>query len=189
IVGADVDPARRDAVLARFPSDGSCELDLRVAARGDDSILAEPADVLAPCATGGVLSPRTIPAIQAGIICGAANNQLEDPEADDRRLAERGIVYLPDFLVNRMGIVSCADEQYGVLPADPRIEAHLGDGWENSIYNLSLAVLAEARQSGETPARVALRLAERRSFELHPLWGHRGAEIIRSLARHGWENS
>ncbi|HWM94612.1 MAG TPA: Glu/Leu/Phe/Val dehydrogenase dimerization domain-containing protein [Thermoanaerobaculia bacterium] len=179
ILGSDIDPARR------LPG-----VEVRIVERGDNSILFEPADIVAPCATGGTLSPATIPHIQAPIVCGAANNQLEDPERDDVLLQERGILYLPDFLVNRMGIVNCADEQYGFVDPDPRVEAHLGsqkgDEWENSVYNLSLSVLDEARRTGRTPARVALDLAERRSRELHPVWGHRGAEIIRSLVRNGW---
>ena len=182
VVGSDIDPTRRDELLRKF---SGWDLEVRIVPRGDDSILAEPADILAPCATGGILNPRTIPGIRAGIVCGAANNQLEDPERDDLLLQERGILYLPDFLVNRMGIVNCADEQYGYLDEDPRIEAHLGDEWENSVYNLSLAVLEEAGKTGKTPARVALDLAEKRSFEHHPLWGHRGAAIIRSLVRSG----
>jgi leucine dehydrogenase len=182
VVGSDIDPARRDELLRKF---SGWDLEVRIVPRGDNSILSEPADVLAPCATGGILNPRTIPDIRAGIVCGAANNQLEDPERDDLLLEERGILYLPDFLVNRMGIVNCADEQYGYLDEDPRVEAHLGDEWENSVYNLSLAVLDEARKTGKTPARVALDLAEKRSFELHPLWGHRGAAIIRSLVQSG----
>ncbi|HVT19119.1 MAG TPA: Glu/Leu/Phe/Val dehydrogenase dimerization domain-containing protein [Thermoanaerobaculia bacterium] len=190
IIGSDIDPARRDALLRRFPSRRGFALEARVVPRGDDSIVAEPADVFAPCATGAVLGPATIPRLAAGIVCGAANNQLEDPERDDLLLQQRDVLYLPDFLVNRMGIVNCADEQYGYVEPDPRLAAHLGDEggdeWDNSIYNLSLAVLAEARSTGETPARVALRLAEKRSFEPHPIWGHRGADIIRSLVRGGW---
>jgi leucine dehydrogenase len=182
VVGSDIDPTRREELLGKF---AGWDLDVRIVSRGDDSILAEAADVLAPCATGGILNPRTIPTIRAGIVCGAANNQLEDPERDDLLLEERGILYLPDFLVNRMGIVNCADEQYGYLEEDPRVEAHLGNEWENSVYNLSLAILDEARKAGKTPARVALNLAEKRSYELHPLWGHRGAAIIRSLVRSG----
>ncbi|HSS51765.1 MAG TPA: hypothetical protein VLX28_22710 [Thermoanaerobaculia bacterium] len=55
----------------------------------------------------------------------------------------------------------------------------------NSIYNLSLTILEEARRTGRAPARVAFDLAEERSFDLHPLWGHRGAAIIQSLVRSG----
>lgn len=189
IVGSDVSADRVTALVEKTEGYPNVELDLRVVERGDDSILGVEADVLAPCATGGVLGPRTIPEIRAKIVCGAANNQLEDPERDDRFLAERGILYLPDFLVNRMGIVNCADEAFGSLPDDPRIEAHLGDEWDNSIYNLSLEVLQTAQESGKTPARVALDLAEKRSFDLHPIWGHRGAQIITSLVEGGWAGS
>ena len=181
VVASDVDPARA-AVAGRCPD---LDLEIRIVPRGDLSILAEPADIVAPCATGGVLGPATITTIRAAIVCGAANNQLEDPEQDDRRLQERGTLYLPDFLVNRMGIVNCADEQYGFVDGDSRIEAHLGVDWENSIYNLSLTLLEEARRTGQTPARVALDLAEERSFLQHPIWGHRGAAIIRSLVKTG----
>lgn len=182
IIGSDIDPVRRE-LAGRFPS---LDLEIRIVERGDNSILAEPADIVAPCATGGILSPQTIRGIQAPIVCGAANNQLEDPERDDALLQERNVLYLPDFLVNRMGIVNCADEQYGYVEDDARIERHLGHTWDNSIFDLSLKVLEEARRSGRTPARVALDLAEERSRELHPIWGHRGAAIIRSLVRTGW---
>ncbi|HVR94968.1 MAG TPA: Glu/Leu/Phe/Val dehydrogenase dimerization domain-containing protein [Thermoanaerobaculia bacterium] len=186
VVGSDIDPSRGDDLRRKLPAAPGWELEVRTVERGDNSVLAEPADIVAPCATGAILGPRTIPTIQAPIVCGAANNQLEDPERDDQLLKESGILYLPDFLVNRMGIVNCADEQYGYVAVDPRVEAHLGDEWENSVYNLSLAVLDEARRTGATPARVALDLAERRSFDLHPVWGHRGAVIIRSLVENGW---
>jgi glutamate dehydrogenase/leucine dehydrogenase len=185
ILGSDIDPGRRE-LAQRFPS---LDLEIRIVERGDNSILAEPADVVAPCATGGILSPRTIPGIQAPIVCGAATNPLEDPERDDALLVERNVLYLPDFLVNRMGIVNCADEQYGYVQDDPSLERHLGDTWDNSIFNLSLQVLEEARRSGRTPARMAVDLAEERSRELHPVWGHRGAAIIRSLVRTGWAGS
>lgn len=187
VVGADVDAERCAALARSFPTGNGFLLTARAVERGDASILSEPADVLAPCATGGVLNPQTIPKIAAGIVCGAVNNQLEDPLRDDLLLAGRGILYLPDFLVNRMGIVACADEQYGYLDGDPKIESHLGEG-EGSVYRLSLEVLAEAERTGATPARVALDLAERRSFDLHPLWGHRGARIIRSLVDTRWQD-
>jgi leucine dehydrogenase len=198
VVGSDLDPARCEALNRRYAGGAGriFTFAARAAGRGDHWIYEQPADVFAPCATGGVLGPRTIPLLAAGIVCGAANNQLEDPERDDLLLHQRGVLYMPDFLVNRMGIVNCADEQYGYVGVeDPRIAAHLGsspaaagdsgDRWDNSIYNLSLAILDEARRSGEPPARVALRLAERRSREPHPLWGHRGAAIIRALTRPG----
>jgi len=182
IIGSDIDPGREAALRTLFPD---LDLTVHVVERGDNRLLGEDADVVSPCATGGILGPDTIPRIQARIVCGAANNQLADPETDDRRLQDAGVLYMPDFLVNRMGIVNCADEGAGYVDGDPAFERHLGDDWDNGIYRLSLQVLEEARRSGQTPARVALALAERRSFEPHPIHGHRGLEIIRSLVE-GW---
>jgi glutamate dehydrogenase/leucine dehydrogenase len=183
VIGSDIDPSRERTLKARFPA---LDLTVRIVERGDNAILAEPCDIVAPCATGAILGSRTIPVIQAPIVCGAANNQLEDPERDDLALAEAGVLYMPDFLVNRMGIVNCADESAGYVDGDPVFERHLGDRWENSIYNLSLEVLDRARRTGTTPARIALDLAEQRSFETHPIQGHRGIQIIRSLVAGGW---
>ncbi len=183
VVGTDIDPARIETLRSAHPG---MELELRVVARGDNSVLATKADIVAPCATGGVLNPKTIPLIQAPIVCGAANNQLEDPTRDDLLLEKAGVLYMPDFLVNRMGIVACADEQFGSVDDDPAIQRHLGDHWDNSIYRLSLSLLERSRATKRPLARVALELAAERSRELHPIWGHRGAQIVRSLAAGGW---
>jgi len=90
---------------------------------------------------------------------------------------------VPDFLVNRMGIVNCADEMAGYVYDDPLTEFHLGDTYENSIYNLTLTVLKQAAATNRTTHEVAVALAESRSFELHPIWGHRGIKIIESLVK------
>ncbi len=68
-------------------------------------------DVLAPCALGNILTSMTIPKIKAKIIAGAANNQLSTP-ADGVRLAERDILYAPDYVINAGGIISVAAEYY-----------------------------------------------------------------------------
>lgn len=182
IVGADVSAARVSAIGERFGE----RVVARVVPCGDASILAEDVDIVSPCATGATLNPRSIPAIRARIVCGAANNQLEDPQRDDRSLADRGVTYVPDFLVNRMGIVTCADEESGSIDEDPRITRHLGESWDNAIFPLTLRVLREAEARGVSPHRVALEMAEARSLEPHPVWGHRGRTIIASLARGGF---
>ncbi|MEM6422763.1 MAG: Glu/Leu/Phe/Val dehydrogenase dimerization domain-containing protein, partial [Pseudomonadota bacterium] len=78
-----------------------------------DSAHAEAADIFAPCALGAGLNARTIPEIQAKIVCGAANNQLAQP-ADDQRLMDRGILYCPDYLVNAGGLISVARPSTGM---------------------------------------------------------------------------
>jgi leucine dehydrogenase len=75
-------------------------------------ILSTSCDVLAPCALGSVLDAQTIPRLACRAVCGAANNQLATPR-DASRLAEAGILYAPDFIVNAGGLISVADELHG----------------------------------------------------------------------------
>ncbi len=65
------------------------------------------ADIFVPCALGAGLNARTIPHIQARIVAGSANNQLQTP-ADGTALKERGILYAPDYAINAGGVISVA---------------------------------------------------------------------------------
>lgn len=92
-------------------------------------VLSLEVDILSPCAMGGVLNAQSIPGLRATIIAGAANNQLATPE-DGVRLAQRGILYCPDFLINAGGIIDVHYQHSGLdraaLPAHiQRIEANL----------------------------------------------------------------
>ena len=80
-------------------------------------ILFADVDVLAPCALGNILTSSTIPNIKAKVIAGAANNQLSTP-ADGLRLAQRDILYAPDYVINAGGIISVAHEYYGDASED-----------------------------------------------------------------------
>ncbi len=75
-------------------------------------ILFADVDVLAPCALGNVINSETIPRIRARIVAGAANNQLSR-EIDGERLAARGILYAPDYVINAGGVISVAREYIG----------------------------------------------------------------------------
>lgn len=78
-----------------------------------DEAYVVPCDVLSPNALGGVFGEETIPALQCRAICGGANNQLvRDPE-DAALIAERGILYAPDYVVNSGGVISVAQEVAG----------------------------------------------------------------------------
>ena len=153
---------------------------------GDDSIFRQECDILSPCAVGAVLNPQTIPLIRAKIICGAANNQLEDSARDDQLLLDHGKIYVPDFLTNRMGIVNCANEQYGFVNDDPAVERHLTKDWEFSIHQKTLDVLNSSKKNNLPSAEIALEMADKLSLENHPIFGHRGVQIIRSLIESGW---
>ncbi|MFV8756762.1 Glu/Leu/Phe/Val family dehydrogenase [Nannocystaceae bacterium ST9] len=183
VIATDITEERCAEVRARF---AGRPVEVRLAAPGDDSILAEPCDILAPCALGAVLNPTTIPTIKAPIVCGAANNQLLDDRRDDQALAARGIVYVPDYVANRMGIVNCANEQYGSLPHDPAIERHFGREWDNSVFVITRAVLERAAKDGITTATAANRMADEACTLPHPIWGQRGKAILAALVAEGW---
>jgi hypothetical protein len=85
-----------------------------------------------------------------------------------------------------MGIVNCANEQYGRLGGDPAIYAHLDRETPTGIYKRCGEVFERAKRSGRTPADEASDLADELSQELHPVWGHRGQKIIDHLVASGW---
>ena len=76
-----------------------------------DEVVAHQADVLAPCALGSTINAQSIPTLQAAIVAGGANNQLETPE-DGQKLADAGILYAPDYVINGGGIINVASEYY-----------------------------------------------------------------------------
>jgi leucine dehydrogenase len=68
-----------------------------------DQIYDVDADVYAPCALGATLNAQTIGRLKVKLVCGGANNQLATAD-DGVALQRRGIVYLPDFVVNAGGV-------------------------------------------------------------------------------------
>jgi glutamate dehydrogenase/leucine dehydrogenase len=184
ITASEICAEQRSALRSAFEGQ---PVEVRLIRPGDRAILAEPCDILAPNALGGVLGPKTIPALRTRIVCGSANNQLADERRDDRALWERGITYVPDFVANRMGIVYCANEQYGYVGDDPMIRRHLDPSWPHGIYRTVSRLLEAARASGITPGTAANQLADELAEQPHPIWGDRAAEIVESLVADHWE--
>jgi len=91
---------------------------------GRDAILGARCDVFAPCALGGVIDRVAIRRLQAKLVCGGANNVLAGVEDGDR-LADRGVLYAPDYVVNAGGIINVAAEYLGwsAGEAAARVEA------------------------------------------------------------------
>lgn len=86
-------------------------------AMSSSALFAAKADVFAPCALGAIINDATIEHLRAKIVCGAANNQLATSQ-HGVALAERGILYAPDYLVNAGGIINVAAEYFGWSEAD-----------------------------------------------------------------------
>ena len=76
---------------------------------GVSEILTTRADVFAPCALGGVITETVAQDIPVNIVAGAANNQLATTQCGDA-LAQRGVLYAPDFVINAAGVISVAQE-------------------------------------------------------------------------------
>jgi len=150
VVVTDVDPAAVDAVRERFP---------QVRAVADtDALLAERLDAWCPCALGGAVTPAVAASIDAGVICGGANNQLATPEVADV-LAARDVLYCPDFCVNAGGVIQVADEVHGFSFERARLRTA-------GIFDTTLSVLEDASRDGVTPVTAARRRAERRMTEI-----------------------
>ena len=117
-----------------------------------DEILRCRVDILAPCALGGVLNGVTIAQLQARAVCGCTNNQLATAE-DGRRLHERGIPFVPDFVVSAGGVIAGALE-IGLIDQT---------GYEerlNGIYSTTLEVLNQANHRALSPNEIAESLAD-----------------------------
>ena len=146
VVVTDVDPAAVQRVVAKHPA-------VRTAADTAE-LVRTPHDVYAPCALGGALDDETVAVLPAEIVCGGANNQLAH-EGTAQLLADRGILYAPDYLVNAGGVIQVEDERHGFSFARAEAKA-------TTIFDVALRVFAAADADGVSPAVAADRLAEDR---------------------------
>ena len=118
-------------------------------------IHAQDVDVFAPCALGAVLNDATVPEIRARAVCGLANNQLAEPH-DGLALHERGITYVPDYVVNAGGMIGASGAILG--PQDHEDALRRIDELETTIGE----ILSEAASSGRAPFEIADELARAR---------------------------
>ena len=113
-------------------------------------------DVYSPCAMGSVLNEHTIPELGCKIVCGSANNQLAT-EQDGDRLAQRGILYAPDYIVSAGGVISGLDSlQPGGFNRQRAMET------VSHIYRTMGNVIAISKEQGIPTYRAADVLAEQR---------------------------
>ena len=129
----------------------SDELSIRIVS--NDELLMGNCDVFAPCALGGVLNEWSIPTLKTSVIAGAANNQLLT-QKDDIRLANAGILYCPDYLINAGGVVDVYQRLNGGTQVD--IDAGVA-----AIAARLASVLTEAESRNISPEKVAQERAER----------------------------
>jgi leucine dehydrogenase len=139
---ADLDASRVQKAVDEFAA----------VAVGLGDILSQKVDVLAPCALGAVLTQDSIPTIRAPIVAGGANNQLATA-ADGKRLADGGILYAPDYVINGGGIINVACEFYGDVDDAAVLEQVAAIGPRLT------GIFKEAKRTGEPTNVIADRMA------------------------------
>ena len=144
---ADVSPAAVERAVTEHGAE----------AVGVEKIHAVDCDIYAPCALGGALGAETIPELRCSAVVGSANNQLADGPLSAELLAEAGVLYAPDYVVNAGGLINIAEE---LAPGGYRPDrAHAA---VRRVFDTVTSVLQTAEVDGVTTASAADRLAEHR---------------------------
>ncbi|MFT5644945.1 MAG: leucine dehydrogenase [Janthinobacterium sp.] len=114
LVVSDID----DAALLRAQEEFGAEI------VAPDAIYDVEADIYAPCALGATLNRDTLVRLKAGIVAGAANNQLANAGIGEL-LREKGVLYAPDFVINAGGIIKVCYEHLNLpqLEVDVHVRA------------------------------------------------------------------
>ena len=140
---ADVDGARAAALAEELGA-------VSVAA---DTIMTQEADIFSPCALGAILTESSVAGLRVKAVAGGANNQLATG-AEGRMLADKGVLYAPDYVINAGGIINVLRHIDGA--DDAAINARI-----DAIPARLHAVWDECDAGGKTPAEVADAMAQK----------------------------
>ncbi len=140
----DINPARREFAAS---------IGATWAEPGTEHLL--PADVFVPAGIGGILTDEVIDALDVAAVCGPANNPLADHSGAER-LAGRGILYAPDFVVNAGGVIYL-DLEAKQIGTSEEIMARVA-----GIGDTVGRILDDAAERGVTPLAAAEELAASR---------------------------
>ncbi len=116
---------------------------------GPEAILATECDIFAPCALGAILNRDNVKNLRCKVVCGAANNVLVDAAAGDA-LAQLGILYCPDYIVNAGGIINC-----GAEVIEPVYDVDSVNRKVDQIYQTTLNIIQLAKDKGISTAAAA----------------------------------
>ena len=121
-----------------------------------DEIYGVECDVFSPCAIGAIINDKTIEQLKCKIIAGPANNQLAQPRHGDV-LHEKGILYVPDYVINSGGVINIIDDISGR-------EYSKENAMKNTakIYDACKKVFEIAKRHGIPTYRAADKMVEER---------------------------
>jgi leucine dehydrogenase len=128
--------------------------DFGVETADPETIHAVECDIFAPCALGGVINDRSLRELKCRVVAGSANNQLLAPEHGEA-LAQQGIVYAPDYVINAGGLINVADELQGYN--SERAKARI-----QHVYRTLREIFSISNEQGISTARAADMFAEDR---------------------------
>ena len=127
-----------------------------------DEIFGVEADIFAPCAMGGILNDETIPQLKVDIIAGAANNQLLKAH-HDKKLMDKNILYIPDYVINAGGVICVGYEYFrksNYNPKDFNIERGSMVTHVERIAGTVTDIIKSAQERSKAPGETADYLAE-----------------------------
>ncbi|MFO7926880.1 Glu/Leu/Phe/Val dehydrogenase dimerization domain-containing protein [Natronomonas sp.] len=122
-----------------------------------DDVFDVDCDVFAPSALGFVLNDETIPRLQCDIVCGAANNQLDDEERHGTMLHEEDILYAPDYLANSGRTIDDTD-----LLRRGGYKHHRARAMIDGIYDRMMTIGQRAAETDEPTYAIANGIASQR---------------------------
>ncbi len=152
LILADLNATRAARVAARLSERHGVKA--RAFEGSSSAVVAQPCTVYSPCAVGGTLNATTIPRLACAIVAGSANNQLAEGEDADR-LAERGILYAPDYIANGAGAIT-----FGMLGQGQRDEEKIGQRID-AISQTLAEIFREAEDQGISTAEASDHRVER----------------------------
>lgn len=121
---------------------------------GLDEIYSADCDIFAPCAKGAIINDKTIDKLKCKIIAGSANNQLTEARHGDI-LDEKGILYVPDYVINSGGAINVDEEMRGY-------NREIAMNKTSNIYNACKKVFEIAKRDNIPTYKAADRMAEER---------------------------
>lgn len=128
--------------------------ELNATATSLEDILSTKCDILAPCALGGVINANIARTLRCEMLCGAANNILDDPDEDSAVLQSHDVLYAPDFVANAGGLIRLAGLYLGM--SEKQIDQKIID------IQSTMRQILNATTSGQSTHAAAIELAKKR---------------------------
>jgi leucine dehydrogenase len=150
--------AGADVLISDVTEESICRFrdEFRMKCISAENIYSQECDIFAPCALGGVLNATTIPQLKCRVVAGGANNQLSKPEDADR-LKERGILYVPDYVINVGGAMYLIG-----METQNWTQEHMENEVTEGIQTVLQQIFELAAAMGITTEAAARQVAEKR---------------------------